>query len=62
MMILANLLGAMMKFTYKYLTGYFNQFLLLAVRGSILILLNRLMIIYEGFNTHIASKKGINIY
>jgi len=58
MMVLANVFGTMMKLSYKYLTGYFNQFLLLAVRGSILVLLNRTVITVEGINTHIASRKG----
>ena len=57
-MILTNFLSTMMRFTYKYLTIHLNPFLLLAIRGSILVLLNHSLIIYNGWNAHIANKKS----
>jgi hypothetical protein len=57
-MILANVLGLFMKLSYKCLTVYFNQFILLTIRASLLFMLNRVVLGYEGLCTHIPSPKG----
>jgi hypothetical protein len=57
-MVLANFIAVFMKLSYKCLTLYFNQFLLLSIRGSCLYLLNRSVIQCNGMNTHIPSHKG----